>query len=272
MVEMSTDMYKSHVLIDGLEHFVPTVATGPVALQIGPQGKRRSLRSDSGQAPTAAIRAGLLRGRSGNIRTVRLTIAGTGGSIVAQSCQEMVGDVAQLVERRNGIAEATGSTPVVSTNLLWSHDYPLRSSKPDERQAICGDHKQLEAPSCRASEQIQQERPDPRRIRFALYRIISRLPGGPCAGEVLEVREGTRMVEYGICCVRVKRGQSARLRRVKRARERACAPWAHSTPVVSNNPFFGAFGRVSKSLAFFPSSITLTRLLRRKALLGRIKT
>jgi hypothetical protein len=50
------------------------------------------------------------------MRTVRLTIAEAGGSIVAQSCQEMVGDVAQLVERRNGIAEATGSTPVVSTN------------------------------------------------------------------------------------------------------------------------------------------------------------
>ena len=54
-----------------------------------------------------------------NMRTVHLTIAGTGGSIVAQSWQEWVGDVAQLVERRNGIAEATGSTPVVSTNLLF---------------------------------------------------------------------------------------------------------------------------------------------------------
>ena len=53
------------------------------------------------------------------MRTVRLTIAGAGGSIVAQSCQEMVGDVAQLVERRNGIAEATGSTPVVSTNPFF---------------------------------------------------------------------------------------------------------------------------------------------------------
>src|SRR5882724_883935 len=55
------------------------------------------------------------RGRS--LRTVHLTIARAGGSIVARSCQERVGDVAQLVERRNGIAEATGSTPVVSTNL-----------------------------------------------------------------------------------------------------------------------------------------------------------
>ena len=51
--------------------------------------------------------------------TVQLTIGGVGGSIVGQSCEEMVGDVAQLVERRNGIAEATGSTPVVSTNLLF---------------------------------------------------------------------------------------------------------------------------------------------------------
>jgi hypothetical protein len=53
------------------------------------------------------------------MRTVQLTIAGVGGSIVAQSCEVMVGDVAQLVERRNGIAEATGSTPVVSTNPLF---------------------------------------------------------------------------------------------------------------------------------------------------------
>ena len=53
------------------------------------------------------------------MRTVQLTIAGTGGSITAQSCRERVGDVAQLVERRNGIAEATGSTPVVSTNPLF---------------------------------------------------------------------------------------------------------------------------------------------------------
>ena len=53
------------------------------------------------------------------MRTVQLTIAGVGGSIVGQSCQERVGDVAQLVERRNGIAEATGSTPVVSTNPLF---------------------------------------------------------------------------------------------------------------------------------------------------------
>jgi hypothetical protein len=51
--------------------------------------------------------------------TLRLTIAEADGSIVAQSCQGWVGDVAQLVERRNGIAEATGSTPVVSTNLLF---------------------------------------------------------------------------------------------------------------------------------------------------------
>ena len=50
------------------------------------------------------------------MHTVQLTIVGAGGSIVGQSCQERVGDVAQLVERRNGIAEATGSTPVVSTN------------------------------------------------------------------------------------------------------------------------------------------------------------
>lgn len=51
------------------------------------------------------------------MRTLHLTIMSTDGSIVAQSHQERVGDVAQLVERRNGIAEATGSTPVVSTNL-----------------------------------------------------------------------------------------------------------------------------------------------------------
>ena len=55
--------------------------------------------------------------RISSLHTVQLTIAGVGGSIVGQSCQERVGDVAQLVERRNGIAEATGSTPVVSTNL-----------------------------------------------------------------------------------------------------------------------------------------------------------
>ncbi len=54
-----------------------------------------------------------------NMRTLRLTIARAGGSIVAQSCHEMVGDVAQLVERRNGIAEATGSTPVISTNSIF---------------------------------------------------------------------------------------------------------------------------------------------------------
>ena len=54
--------------------------------------------------------------RIASVRTVQLTIAGVGGSIVTQSGEEMVGDVAQLVERRNGIAEATGSTPVVSTN------------------------------------------------------------------------------------------------------------------------------------------------------------
>ena len=53
------------------------------------------------------------------MRTVQLTIAGAGGSIPTPSCQERVGDVAQLVERRNGIAEATGSTPVVSTNPLF---------------------------------------------------------------------------------------------------------------------------------------------------------
>ena len=47
---------------------------------------------------------------------LHLTIGGAGGSIATQICQERVGDVAQLVERRNGIAEATGSTPVVSTN------------------------------------------------------------------------------------------------------------------------------------------------------------
>jgi hypothetical protein len=52
------------------------------------------------------------------MHTLRLTIARAGGSIVAQSRKETVGDVAQLVERRNGIAEATGSTPVVSTNPL----------------------------------------------------------------------------------------------------------------------------------------------------------
>ena len=50
--------------------------------------------------------------------TVHLTIGGAGGSIIGQSGEEMVGVVAQLVERRNGIAEATGSTPVVSTNLF----------------------------------------------------------------------------------------------------------------------------------------------------------
>src|SRR6266404_3337536 len=57
--------------------------------------------------------------RISSVRTVQLTIAGAGGSIVGQSGGEMVGDVAQLVERRNGIAEATGSTPVVSTNLSF---------------------------------------------------------------------------------------------------------------------------------------------------------
>src|ERR1017187_1400079 len=93
--------------------------------------------------------------RISSMHTVQLTIAGAGGSIVAQSCEEMVGDVAQLVERRNGIAEATGSTPVVSTNLLCSYDYPLRSAKPDERQTICGHYKRFGATSCRASEQIQ---------------------------------------------------------------------------------------------------------------------
>jgi len=68
------------------------------------------------------------------------------------------------------------------------------------------------------------------------------------------------MVEWGICRIRERGGQSARLRRVKRARERACAP---STPVVSTNPSLGRSGRVSKSLAFFSSSVTLTRLQRR---------
>ena len=57
--------------------------------------------------------------RERGMHTLHLTIARTGGSILAQSCQERVGDVAQLVERRNGIAEATGSTPVVSTNPLF---------------------------------------------------------------------------------------------------------------------------------------------------------
>ena len=57
--------------------------------------------------------------RSRSMSTAKLTIRGAGGSIVAQSCQERVGDVAQLVERRNGIAEATGSTPVVSTNPFF---------------------------------------------------------------------------------------------------------------------------------------------------------
>src|ERR1035437_1475004 len=32
-----------------------------------------------------------------------------------ENAQKLAGDVAQLVERRNGIAEVTGSTPVVST-------------------------------------------------------------------------------------------------------------------------------------------------------------
>ena len=34
--------------------------------------------------------------------------------------EKLAGDVAQLVERRNGIAEVTGSTPVVSTKPLFS--------------------------------------------------------------------------------------------------------------------------------------------------------
>ena len=34
--------------------------------------------------------------------------------------KKLAGDVAQLVERRNGIAEVTGSTPVVSTIPLVS--------------------------------------------------------------------------------------------------------------------------------------------------------
>ncbi len=46
----------------------------------------------------------------------KLTIAGAGDSIRAAS-RKRVGDVAQLVERLNGIEEVTGSTPVVSTNL-----------------------------------------------------------------------------------------------------------------------------------------------------------
>ena len=96
--------------------------------------------------------------RERGIHTLHLTIAGTGGSILAQSCQERVGDVAQLVERRNGIAEATGSTPVVSTNPLCTHDYALRSDKPDEHQAICRHHQQFGAASCRASKQFQPGR------------------------------------------------------------------------------------------------------------------
>ncbi|SRR6266404_74631 len=62
-----------------------------------------------------------LSARTSAERMLRLTIEGADGSIPAQSRKEMVGDVAQLVERRNGIAEATGSTPVVSTNLLFGH-------------------------------------------------------------------------------------------------------------------------------------------------------
>src|SRR5437868_4102640 len=66
--------------------------------------------------------------RIATVRTVQLTIAEAGGSIVTQSGGEMVGDVAQLVERRNGIAEATGSTPVVSTNLLFVGFRPVCKS------------------------------------------------------------------------------------------------------------------------------------------------
>ena len=60
-----------------------------------------------------------LSARASALYTHHLTIARSGGSIPGQSREEMVGDVAQLVERRNGIAEATGSTPVVSTNPLF---------------------------------------------------------------------------------------------------------------------------------------------------------
>jgi hypothetical protein len=94
------------------------LASGALALQIGPAGRTAVPSADSGQAPTAATKVGLLREKDGNLYTLHLTIEGVGGSIVGQSCQERVGDVAQLVERRNGIAEATGSTPVVSTNPL----------------------------------------------------------------------------------------------------------------------------------------------------------
>jgi hypothetical protein len=37
------------------------------------------------------------------------------GSI--RAARDLLGDVAQLGERRNGIAEVTGSTPVVSTRI-----------------------------------------------------------------------------------------------------------------------------------------------------------
>src|ERR1039457_2675753 len=83
--------------------------------------KATAEKADAGQ--TARNPAGFApynrRARDGSMHTLQLTIAGAGGSIVAQSCRKRVGDVAQLVERRNGIAEATGSTPVVSTNPLF---------------------------------------------------------------------------------------------------------------------------------------------------------
>jgi Flp pilus assembly pilin Flp len=47
---------------------------------------------------------------------VKLTNRHDLGSMVGgENAQKLAGDVAQLVERRNGIAEVTGSTPVVST-------------------------------------------------------------------------------------------------------------------------------------------------------------
>ena len=103
-------------------------------------------------------------------RTLHLTIARAGGSIVGQSSQERVGDVAQLVERRNGIAEATGSTPVVSTNLLdfgagrqGSEGLPKNSTimEPASNQDLPG--------QIRALEQVLRQSP-------VLLKVLERAP------------------------------------------------------------------------------------------------
>ena len=46
-----------------------------------------------------------------------LTILSGGSSMAPYFVKNLVGDVAQLGERRNGIAEVEGSTPFVSTKF-----------------------------------------------------------------------------------------------------------------------------------------------------------